>query len=116
MELGALYKIAEKNSLAFIYWNDRGLESGTLSGHFFDLIVEKSDMNIGKHILLTVNFQLFYIDYDGRNDGLFISPKILSSIRNLPFAIFIQANQALTTNIEPYPEFEYNFGMIYYFR
>jgi hypothetical protein len=116
IELGALYKISEKNSLAFIYWNDRGLESGTLSGHFFDLIAERSDMNIGKHILLTVNFQLFYIDYDGRNDGLFISPKFISSIRNLPFAVFLQANQTLTTNIEPYPEFEYNFGLIYYFR
>src|SRR5665811_1454687 len=31
-----VYKFSEKNSLTIAYWNDNGLEKGTLSGHFFN--------------------------------------------------------------------------------
>jgi hypothetical protein len=111
--LTLMYKISPNGSLTFAYWNDRGQDKGTLKGHFLNLVGERSDFNIGKNILLSAVFQLFYINYDGNNDGLFISPKISSSVRNIPFSIFFQATQALNSNISPFPGFRWNLGLSY---
>jgi hypothetical protein len=113
--LDATFKITPKSYLSLTYWNDRGQDKGTLKGHFLDLTAERSDLNIGKSVLLSVNVQLFYINYDGNNDGLFVSPKISSSLRNVPFSLFFQATQAITSNIEPFPGFRWNLGLAYKF-
>jgi len=111
--LTGVYEISPNTSLTIAYWNDRGQEKGTLKGHFLNLIVERSEINIGKNVLLSAAIQLFYINYTGENDGLFISPKVSSSLRNVPFSIFFQATQALTSNISPFPEFRWNLGLSY---
>jgi hypothetical protein len=111
--LTGVIKISPKNSLTVAYWNDRGQEEGTLKGHFLNLICERSEINLGKNVLLSTAIQLFYINYTGKNDGLFISPKISSSLRNIPFSVFFQATQALTSNISPFPEFRWNVGLAY---
>ena len=108
-----VYKISIKNSLTFSYWNDRGQEKGTIKGHFLSITGERSEMNIGENMLLTASFQLFYINYDGNNDGLFISPLFSSSIRNIPFSVFFQATQVLDSNISPAPGFRWNLGLSY---
>ena len=108
-----VYKFSQNSSLTFAYWNDRGQEKGTLKGHFFNIVVEKSDINVGKNVLLSATLQLFYINYDGNNDGLFISPKISSSVRDVPFSLFFQATQALESNISPFPGFRWNLGLSY---
>jgi hypothetical protein len=112
-EFTGIYKFTSNSSLTFGYWNDRGQEKGTLLGHFFNLVGEKSDINIGKKVLLTIDLQIFYIDYQGKNDGLFLSPKISSSLRNVPFTVFFQPIQALYSNISPFPGFRWNFGIAY---
>jgi hypothetical protein len=108
-----VYKFSSNNSLTIAYWNDRGQEKGTIKGHFFNLVGERSDISIGKYISLSSALQLFYINYDGNNDGLFVSPKISSSIRNVPFSMFIQAIQALNSNISPFPGLKWNIGLSY---
>ena len=108
-----VYKLSPKNYLTFAYWNDNGQEKGTLKGHFLNLMFDRSEMNIGKNVLLSATVQLFYINYDGNNDGLFVSPKVSSSLRNVPFSIFFQATQALTSNISPFPGFRWNLGLSY---
>jgi hypothetical protein len=108
-----VYRFTPNTALTIAYWNDRGQDNGTIKGHYINLIGERSDMKIGKHVLLAAAFQLFYINYDGNNDGLFISPRISSSIRNVPFSVFFQAIQALTSNISPFPEFRWNMGLAY---
>jgi hypothetical protein len=113
IELTGVYKISPNSSLLFAYWNDRGQEKGTLKGHFFNLVGERSEISIGKIVLLSTTFQLFYINYDGNNDGLFIAPKISFSVRNVPFSIFLQATQALESNISPFPGFRWNLGVSY---
>jgi hypothetical protein len=112
-EFTVICKFSSKSSLTIGYWNDRGQEKGTLMGHFFNLVGERSDIKIGKNVLLTADLQLFYIDYWGKNDGLFLSPKISSSIRNAPFSIFFQPIQALYSNISPFPGFRWNLGIGY---
>ena len=112
-ELTGIYKFSPNNSLTLSYWNDRGQEKGTLIGHFFNLIYERSDMKIGKNVLLTTDLQIFYIDYKGNNDGLFLSPKISASLRNFPFTVFFQPIGALYSNISPFPGFRWNLGMSY---
>ena len=112
-ELTAVYKLSPKNSLLLAYWNDRGQEKGTIKGHFLNLVAESSEINIGKNIILSAALQLFYINYDGNNDGLFISPKISSSVRSVPFSIFFQAIQTLESNISPFPGFRWNLGISY---
>jgi len=106
-------KLSAKNSLTIAYWNDNGQEKGTLSGHFFNLVGERSDMNIGKNVLISAAVQVFYINYDGNNDGFFVSPKVTSSVRNVPFSLFFQATQAITSNISPFPGFRWNIGVGY---
>jgi hypothetical protein len=113
IELTGIYKFSPKSSLTIGYWNDRGQEKGTLTGHFFNLVGERSDITIGKKVLLTADLQIFYIDYEGNNDGLFLSPKISSSLRNGPFSIFFQPIQALYSNISPFPGFRWNLGVAY---
>ena len=110
-----VYKFSEKNSLTIAYWNDNGQEKGTLRGHFINLVGERNDMNIGKNVQLAAVLQIFYINYDGNNDGLFVAPKISSSVRNIPFSIFLQVTQALSSNISPFPGFRWNSGIAYRF-
>lgn len=111
--LTGVYKISSNTSLSLDYWNDRGQEKGSLKGHFISLTGERSEINVGQNFLLSAVIQLFYINYDGNNDGLFISSKISSSLRDVPFAIFFQATQVLDSNISPNPGFKWNVGLSY---
>lgn len=113
--LTGVYKFSDKNSLTIAYWNDNGQEKGTLRGHFINLVYERTKMNIGKNVQLAAVLQVFYINYDGNNDGLFVAPKISSSVRNIPFSIFLQITQALSSNISPFPGFRWNAGIAYRF-
>jgi hypothetical protein len=108
-----VYKFSEKNSLTIAYWNDNGQEKGTLSGHFINLIAERNEMNIGNNVLFSAALQIFYINYNGNNDGLFVAPKISTSVKNIPFSIFLQATQAINSNISPFPGFRWNIGISY---
>jgi hypothetical protein len=112
-ELTGIYKFSPTTSLSLSYWNDNGQEPGTLSGHFIDLVGDLSEIPVGKHILIGVNAQLFYIDYDDKNDGLFISPRISSSVRKVPLSLYFQAIQAIVSNITPFPDFQWNIGLAY---
>jgi hypothetical protein len=113
IELTGIYKFSSKSSMTVGYWNDRGQEKGTLIGHFFNLVGERSDIRIGKNVFLTADMQVFYIDYKGHNDGLFLSPKISATLRNVPFSLFFQPIQALYSNISPFPGFRWNLGLAY---
>jgi hypothetical protein len=113
IELTGIYKFSPKSSLTIGYWNDRGQEKGTLLGHFFNLVYERTDIRMGKNVLIAADFQIFYIDYEGHNDGLFLSPKISASVKEVPFTIFFQPIQALESNINPFPGFRWNLGISY---
>jgi len=112
-EVAGVYKFSPKSYLSVAYWSDNGQDRETLKGHFIDLIAERSEICIGKHLFMAMNIQLFYIDYNGDNDGLFLSPKISWGARKIPFSILLQATQALITNISPFPEFRWNLGLAY---
>ncbi len=112
-ELATTFRFARHTSLLAQYWNDRGQEDWSMKGHFLSALVEKTDMAIGKHILFTAALQLFYINYDGNNDGLFVAPRVALSVRRFPVSIFSQVVQAITSNIEPFPGFNINAGIAY---
>jgi hypothetical protein len=111
--LEAVYSFYTKSTMSFAYWNDRGQEPGTIKGHFLSITGERSDINIGKYFLVSASLQVFYINYTGNNDGLFITPKISSSVRNAPFSLYFQGIQALDSNISPFPKFKWNVGLAY---
>lgn len=111
LALTGVYRVSPNSILTFAYWNDRGQEKESLLGHFLCFTGEKSEIPVGKSVLFAAAVQLFYINYTGRNDGLFVSPKIAFSIRNVPLSIFSQATQALNSNISPYPKFRWNLGL-----
>jgi len=113
IELTAMYRLSHHSSLTFMYWNDNGYETGSISGHFFNLVGERTDIRIGNNVLMAVSAQFFYITYDGNNDGLFISPKISTSLKDAPFAVFFQATQAIISNVTPWPGFKWNIGVAY---
>jgi hypothetical protein len=112
-EIAGMYKFSPVNSMSLLYWNDRGQETESIKGHYLALFWDRSEINIGKKVLMNLNIQLYYINYDGNNDGLFISPKISASLRNSPFSLFFQANQAIQSNITPFPKFKCNVGISY---
>jgi len=114
-ELAGMYKFSPTASLSLMAWYDKGVESGTITGWFFNLVADKTDIPIGKHLLMAVNVQTFYINYTDNNDGFFISPKIAFSIRRLPVSIFSQIIQPIITNMDPSPDFQWNIGLGYAF-
>ena len=88
-------------------------ETGTVQGHFFNLQADRSDISIGERGLLSASVQLFYINYTGNSDGLFTAANISASLRKIPFSVFAQLIQAITSNISPFPEFKWNVGIVY---
>ncbi len=112
-EFTAFYKPTGSSFISASYWNDNGMDPGTITGHYLSLMAERSEISIGKSVILSANLHLFYIDYNGNNDGLFISPKLTSSVRKLPFTMFFHAIQAITSNISPFPGFSWNLGLAY---
>ena len=113
LEFTGKYKFNSKTSLALTYLLDRGQDPGTTQGHFFNLQADRSDFEIGRKVLLSTSLQLFYINYTGNADGLFTAAYVSASLRDIPFSIFGQAIQALTSNIEPFPSFKWNVGLAY---
>lgn len=114
-ELAGMYYFDEKTNLTLMYWNDRGQDPGTITGHFITLAGDRSGMEIGKHLFWGLNLQIFYIGYTGNNDGFFVAPKVNVSARELPLSVYFQATQAITSNIEPFPGFKWNIGISYTF-
>jgi hypothetical protein len=112
-EFTAIYKPSARSFISGAYWNDRGQDEGTITGHYLALMGERSEIGIGKTFLLAVNLHLFYINYTGPNDGLFISPKLTASLKNLPFSLYLHCIQAITSNISPFPGFSWNLGFAY---
>lgn len=114
-ELAGFWKTSSKNTLSLMYWSDNGMDPGSISGHYFSLEDNIADISLGKNLLFGSGVQLFVIAYDGNNDGLFISPKLSLSWRNVPVSVFSQATQEIVSDIEPDPGFSWNVGAAYIF-
>lgn len=114
-EIAAFYKPGQHNTLSLMYWSDNGMEPGSISGHYVSLMDEIADVPVGRSFLLGAALQLFYINYDGSNDGLFTCPKITAGLREFPVFVFFQATQVIFSNIEPDPGFKWNVGVGYNF-
>ena len=112
--LTGTYRFSPLSSLALDYWSDNGQEKGSLTGHFFNLVYEHSEISLGKKAFLGLNLMLFYINYTGKNDGLFFSPTLSFSVRGIPSTLYLQATQPLQSNIEPWPGFKWNVGISYH--
>ena len=113
-ELAGLYKFSPVNTVSLLCWSDNGQEPESLKGLYLGLFWDRSEINIGKELLLNLDVQLYYINYTGNNDGLFISPKISTSYRKFPaYSLFFQANQGIQSNIKPFPGFICNLGISY---
>ena len=114
-ELAGFYKLTSTSSIGLMAWYDKGIDEGTISGYFINLVADKSDIPIGQRVFLAINLQLFYINYTDNNDGLFIAPKITLLSRDVPVSVFFQGIQPLTSNITPDPVFQWNLGIGYSF-
>jgi hypothetical protein len=114
-ELAGIYRFTPKSILTLMYWSDNGQDHGTITGNYYNIIYDRNDIEIGEKVLFSACLQLFYVGYTGNNDGLFVSPKIATSVKKLPLSLFFQAIQPLTSNIEPYPCFSWNTGLAYIF-
>ena len=110
-ELAEIYKFSDTESISLLTWYDWGREDGTVSGYFINLVGEKTDIQLGRHFLMDLNLQAFYIDYTDNNDGLFVSPTITCSSTDIPAFLFFQGIQPLTSNMSPAPEFSWNLGL-----
>lgn len=113
LSLTGTTSLSTRSSIAVDYWNDNGLEKRSISGHFFDLVYNRSEMRVGKRASWSANLMLFYINYDGMNDGLFFSPTFSITPNKLPLSLFLQATQAITSNIPDLQVFRWNVGLSY---
>ena len=114
-EIAGIYRFSPKSLLSLMYWSDNGQDPGTISGSFYNMVYDRTEIKIGKAVLFSCSLQLFYLAYTGNNDGLFISPRVAASVKNIPLSLFFQATQPLTTNTEPKPGFRWNAGLAYMF-
>lgn len=114
-EIAGKYKLTGKSNISLAYWSDNGLEDGSISGHFLSVAGERNDMSAGMNLLFSLRLQVFYINYNGNNDGIFTCPTISASLKNIPFSVFLQAIQPLNTNIIPSPGFKWNAGLTFSF-
>jgi hypothetical protein len=110
--LTGVYKVAPNSTITLAYWNDNGMDGG-IRGHFINLVGQKSEINLGKKALLSASLQVFYINYEGNNDGLFVTPSVSTTLRDCPFSLFLMATQAINSNISPFPGFRWNIGLSY---
>jgi len=111
--IAGTYKFSPVSALTLDYWSDNGQEKGTMTGHFIYLAYDRSEINIAEKAFLSFNLMLFYVNYTGKNDGLFVSPKSSLSVKNIPVSMFFQATQAIKSNISPWPGFKCNVGICY---
>ena len=111
--LEANYTFKPKNALQFAWWNDRGQEPGTITGNFLSVTCERTEIVVAEKLVLSAAIQLFYINYTGENDGLFIVPKASAAIKKIPLLLYFQGIQTITSNIEPSPGFKWNLGLAY---
>lgn len=111
--LEANYTFKPKNTLQFAWWNDRGQEPGTITGNFLSVTGERTEIEVAGKMLLSAGVQLFYINYTGENDGLFIAPKASAAVKKIPVLLYFQGIQAITSNVEPFPGFNWNIGLAY---
>ncbi len=114
-EIAGIFNLTPTSSFSLMYWSDNGQDPGSIKGNFYNAVYEKNDIIIGDSMFLSGSVQLFYLDYTGSNDGLFISPRIATSVRNVPLSLFFQATQSVTSNIEPWPGFRWNTGLAWLF-
>jgi len=115
LELAGTYKLSQKTSMGLMLWYDKGVDPGTIEGYFINFVVDRSDINLSKHIFLDINIQTFFVDYTSNNDGFFISPRFSLASRKIPVSIFYQGIHSLISNIEPNPGFQWNIGIEYAF-
>lgn len=115
IELAGTYKIKENTSLGLMLWYDKGVDPGTIEGYFINLVFDRSDIQLGKHVLMDFNIQAFVVDYTSNNDGFFLSPRISLETRYIPVFLFYQGIHPLTSNISPDPGFQWNIGIAYAF-
>jgi hypothetical protein len=114
-ELAGIFRFSPGSILSLMYWSDNGQDPGSINGNFFNVIYERNDIAIGKSILFSASLQIFYLAYTANNDGLFVSPRVASSIRNVPLSLYFQATQTIQSNMEPFPGFRWNVGIAYLF-
>jgi len=114
-ELSGTYRLTSKSIVSLSYWNDRGQEPGTIKGHFLSIVGERSEIMLSEKVSVAANVMLFYINYTGNEDGIFISPKISSYVKDIPISLYIQGTQAIQSNIDPFPRFRWNLGLSYTF-
>jgi hypothetical protein len=114
-EIAGFYKFGRGNSIGLMYWNDNGQDHGTMDGDFYNIVYDMPAVEAGRYLVLSVNVQFFYIDYTGKNDGLFISPRISGLRKGIPLAPFFQVTQGIKSNVEPFPGFRWNVGIEYLF-
>ncbi|MFN8240764.1 MAG: hypothetical protein U0X39_08445 [Bacteroidales bacterium] len=111
IELAAIYNFSPNSLLTLMYWNDRGQDPGSLQGHFISLSADRSGIGLTGKMKAGINLQVFYIDYDGNNDGFFVTPKFSIYSPATPLSVFFQATQAISSNIDPFPGFKWNAGI-----
>ena len=111
LELSGKYKFSGKSSFELMFWWDNGIEEGTISGYFLNLVYNISDIRLGKSLLMAIDVQTFGIDYTDNNDGIFLAPKLTLSTPALPLILFTQEIIPVSTNMEPHPGFQWNVGL-----
>ncbi len=114
-EIAGFFKITSYNTLSLMYWSDNGMEPGSISGHYVSLMDEISNVPVGNAFLFGAALQIFYINYDGNNDGFFTSPRVSMGLNKIAVSVFFQASQVISSNIEPDPGFNWNVGVNYNF-
>jgi len=110
-EVGYLRWLSDRWSMNMTYQYNKAFDHGALSGHFLS-ITSELDQRVAEFLLITIKPELFYFDFDGEIDGLFISASLNVRYKKIPVAYYMQAALPLWTNF-PGNSFKWNAGLVY---
>lgn len=99
-------------SLSGMYWNAQGIGDRTIDGHFLIFSAEKP-FDLGS-MQLSVKPSVFFIEYTGNTDGLFLSGTASLSYEDIPLVLSFQIVPPVESNIENV-ETQSTFSLTYLF-
>ena len=47
-EIAGIFKFSPKSSLSLMYWSDNGQDPGSLNGNFYNMVYDRTDIEIGE--------------------------------------------------------------------
>lgn len=114
-EASGSFTVSQTWDLNLMYRYNRGLDEGTISGHFMDLSSNITLSGSNRSVSFKLAPQLFYFDHTGNLDGIFGGFLASAGYRQNPFSVYFHGVRKIWAAFSPAPVFQWSAGLQYRF-